>query len=290
MLTIFTIPKPFAGEADRLQRNAIRSWRELAGVQTILCGDEPGVAEAALEFGCDHAPALRRSDYGTPRLDDAFAAAERLAAHRLLCFINSDILLAVDFRERLRSIAEPAFLLAGRRINLWLEEDIDFRDAGWRDALLAEAARNGTWAQQHGSDYFIFRRGTLGDIPPFLVGRPAWDNWMMFHARERRWPLIDGTECIRAIHQNHDYGHVPHSRGPMWEGPEADYNLRLAGGYDFIYGLADATHVLGPDGPEPLDDLAHRLRRLRRLIERMPGVRAAYRLRRRVLQRAGGSG
>src|SRR5688500_19389285 len=93
MLTIFTIPKAFTEESALSQRNAIRSWRRLENVQIILCGDDGGVAEVAAELGCDHYPALRRTDLGTPRLDDAFAAAEKLARHELICYVNADIIL-----------------------------------------------------------------------------------------------------------------------------------------------------------------------------------------------------
>jgi len=41
VLTIFAIPKPFSGEFDRIQRNAISSWKSLPGApQIILFGDE----------------------------------------------------------------------------------------------------------------------------------------------------------------------------------------------------------------------------------------------------------
>jgi hypothetical protein len=51
MLTIFTIPKPFRGHIEVIQRNAIESWLRLRPqCEIILCGDDPGVAEAASEY------------------------------------------------------------------------------------------------------------------------------------------------------------------------------------------------------------------------------------------------
>jgi len=52
-LTIFSAPKPFSDpHIATIQRNAIRSWRELgAEVDVILVGEEPGLAEAAREHG-----------------------------------------------------------------------------------------------------------------------------------------------------------------------------------------------------------------------------------------------
>ncbi|NBC18953.1 MAG: hypothetical protein GVY18_16755, partial [Bacteroidetes bacterium] len=52
MLTLFTIPKPFAGHIGVIQRNALESWRRLdSDVEIILCGDDAGVAKTADALG-----------------------------------------------------------------------------------------------------------------------------------------------------------------------------------------------------------------------------------------------
>lgn len=291
MLTIFTIPKPFTADTSLMQRNAIRSWRQLENVQVILCGDDHGVAEAAEELGCDYYPSLQRTSLGTPRLDDAFAAAEQLARHELICYVNADIILLDGFQPSLGELGNGPFLVAGRRMNVWLSSAVEFDREKWDVDLWEWASREGQYAPPAGSDYFIFRRGTLGSIPPFAVGRPYWDNWMMYTARRRGWPLIDATPVIHAIHQNHDYGHVPSAASGRWEGPEGDANLEVAGGYKIVFTLADATHSLELTGPQPIGGWAHRLRRSRRWIESLPGAdtaRAAYRLS-RSLFRSGGA-
>ena len=43
-VTIFAIPKTFEGHIGIIQRNAIRSWAQLAGIEILLLGDEPGTA------------------------------------------------------------------------------------------------------------------------------------------------------------------------------------------------------------------------------------------------------
>ena len=30
-------------------------------------------------------------------------------------------------------------------------------------------------------------------MPDFAIGRAGWDNWMIYHARQQGWPVIDGT-------------------------------------------------------------------------------------------------
>jgi len=57
LLTIFSIPKAFAGHNGIIQNNAIQSWVRLSpACQVILFGDDPGVAEAARRFGVVHVP------------------------------------------------------------------------------------------------------------------------------------------------------------------------------------------------------------------------------------------
>ena len=30
-------------------------------------------------------------------------------------------------------------------------------------------------------DYFAFPRGQYHDLPPFVIGRPGYDNWLVWH-------------------------------------------------------------------------------------------------------------
>ena len=95
-------------------------------------------------------------------------------------------------------------------------------------------------------DYFIFPRPLFENIPSFAVGRPAWDNWMVYEARRRQIPVIDATDAILAVHQNHDYSHTSEGRAggkaAVWRGVEAQRNRDLSGSHYF--GIEDATHVM----------------------------------------------
>ena len=83
-------------------------------------------------------------------------------------------------------------------------------------------------------------------MPGFLVGRAAFDNWMIWKAR-KRGPVIDATEAVIAIHQPHDYAHLAGGKNEAYYGPEAEYNRALAGGSRHIYTLHDATHRMSAD-------------------------------------------
>ena len=57
-------------------------------------------------------------------------------------------------------------------------------------------------------DYFAFPRGMMVDVPPFVIGRPGYDNWLLWQTRQRRIPLVDASDEAPVVHQNHDYSHI----------------------------------------------------------------------------------
>ena len=76
MLTVFAVPKPFAGHIGVIQRNAVRSWRALhPECQILLCGDEAGSAEAAFELGVERLLDVDTNDFGTPLLSSCSRAS-----------------------------------------------------------------------------------------------------------------------------------------------------------------------------------------------------------------------
>jgi hypothetical protein len=252
VLTIFTVPKPFRGHIGDIQRNAIESWRALhADVQIILVGDEEGVEEAARDVGVEHAGSLVRNDRGTPRLDSAFDCTARLAKWSLWCFVNADIVLLDDFPRAIERVASAFsdFLIVGESRDLDVATGAPLRDAAARSLLRKRALEGGRLRGYAALDYFVFPKGLFDPIPPFLIGRACFDNWLVWRARELRRPVVDATRSFVAIHQSHDYSHVPGGLEEAYYGVEARYNEQLAGGREHIYSLHDASHRLYRHGP-----------------------------------------
>ena len=245
MLTLFTVPKPFAGLASIHQRNALRSWTLLSPApNVILFGDEPGVGQAAESLGLTHHAHVEKSELGTPLLSSVFGSAHReTAGSQLLGYVNADIILLQDFVRTLEIVSgwRSRFLLLGRRWDVDVPGELRF-DARGAEELRSSVRSSGERRDGWWIDYFVFPRGLWSEIPSFAVGRPAWDNWMVFDAIRRGIPVVDGTESITAIHQRHGHSHVPRARGDHWQGPEGDRNRALAGGQGAAYSIDDATH------------------------------------------------
>jgi hypothetical protein len=254
MLTFFTTAKPFVGHNSVIQRNALKSWTLLhPDVEVILFGDDEGAAGIANELGIRHEPSIEKNEIGSNRVDAMFARAQALARHDVLCYSNCDIIFTQDFRESLECVlaARKEFLIVGRRWDAEITRPRDFANPDWQKqihnlAVLAGKQRGPDWI-----DYFIFPRGLFVDLPPLVVGRVFWDNWMVWKALAMKKPVVDASRAIVAVHQNHDYRHHPQGKAGVWQGEEAAQNYKLAGGWRHLRTIADATQRLRPGGLEP---------------------------------------
>jgi hypothetical protein len=259
LLTLFALPKPFQGHVGVIQRNAITSWTLLRPrPQIILFGDEPGTAEIAAELEVRCIPQVMRNEFGTPLLHDVFNKAERIIQTGPIAYVNADIIVLSDFMHALSTIerldrAKP-YLISGIRWNLQVEQALAFGN-GWEHDLRRRVNASGKPDLPSALDYFIFSRGLYERMPPLAVGRSAWDNWLLYHARASRAMVVDASPTVIAIHQLHDYSHLPNGEQTAFRGAEAQLNqqmVRDAVRDDlWIFSLMDATHVLTEGGLKP---------------------------------------
>jgi hypothetical protein len=251
MITIFAVPKSFSGHIATIQRNAIASWRSLLpSCQVLLFGNEDGTAQIARELGVSHVPEVRRTEFGTPLLNDVFEKAERLARHELLCYVNCDIILMADFLESVREVysRKRRFLMVGQCWNLDVTEILDLKRPDWEGELRKRISERATRRPATGIDYFAFSKGFYGTLPPFALGRAYFDNWLIWKARSLRGAVVDASDGVTAVHQNHDYAHVSGGRRWAYSGEEAMINLALAGGLRHKYLTYDANFKLVDHG------------------------------------------
>ena len=208
MLTIFTTPKDFTGEFDFIQRNALCSWRAISeDIEIIVIGDSLGAKEAAELYSAEYIKDVETSPQGIPTISGLFETAEKRADNNLLCYVNADIILPKIFLDTISILIgkRRRFMAVGHRWDLDVVESIDFEDnmvfsKFWEDAY--------NKAKKHactGIDYFIFKKGTFKNILDLAIGRFGWDNWLLWKARRMRIPLIDMSDGIFAIHQDHSY-------------------------------------------------------------------------------------
>jgi len=256
MLTLFAVPRPFHGHYGVIQRNAIKSWTLLRPTpEIILLGTDKGTAEIAREFGVRHVPELEYNEKGRPRGDSMYKEAERVSQEPLVCIVNADIILMNNFMWAVEQVArrDHPFLMVGQRSNLDVDQPLDF-ESDWESDLRQRMIETGHMGPRTGEDYILSPRGFFGEIPPFVMGHSYMDGWLLYTARRKGADLIDATQAVTAIHQNHGYSHI--EMGPQGHviDPQTKINEELAGGSAHMLIMRDRTHILTPNGLKPARD------------------------------------
>ncbi len=245
MITLFTTPRAFKDPFNIPQRNAIKSWTLLEPkCEIILFGNEEGVAEAAKEFGVRHVPEIELNEFGTPVLGWTFNQTRKLASFPLIGQLTGDIIIFGNFTKAAQKIRKDNFLMVGRRWDLDVPGAVDFNDPDWEEKLKQRFQKEGKMHGPSGSDYFVFPKDALGEIPPFIIGSPGWDNWMIYKARALKIPVVDATEEATIIHQNHGR---PRKAADFYDS-ERRKNFELAGGSNRMCSLRDADWILTSEG------------------------------------------
>jgi len=246
LLTLFTAPKPFTTpHISTIQRNALRSWQALGdAVEIVMIGNENGMAEVAEELGIRHLPQVRTNAQGTPLISSIFELGRQQNDSPYLAYVNADIILLPDLLNAIRLVGGTlsGFLMIGQRWDLDVDQSLELGE-NWSQEMHLWVKKDGQPHSRTGSDYFVFPRTCFIDVPDFAVGRARWDNWMIFHAREQRYPVVDASQSVMVVHQNHDYSHLPGGQS-HYKLPESDENLKLAGGRRTVFQMDDSTHEI----------------------------------------------
>ena len=271
-MTLFTVPKSFDwtvawddwGSVTRIQDWALTSWGA-TGAEIIALGHEAEEEDWIYHEKfwrnpngvIDHqyighwGGEVERNIYGTPLLSDIFKKAQEQAAFNIVGYVNADIWLLDDFMEAVKVCADvfPHFLMVGQRLNVDVHvahqifgpAHAEFAQTV-RDSVRAGSTEYGTLEGIGSSDYFVFRKGDLGDIPPYALGRFRFDNALMARAINRGMALVDVTEAVLALHPHHPP--MPRVEGDA----ELHANDKLVGENEGWLGrLTDATHYLTAD-------------------------------------------
>lgn len=255
-LTIFTAPKAFTNpHISLIQRNALQNWLHLGPeVAVLMMGQEVGMPEVAAEMGIRNVHEVKCNEAGPPLISSMIAYARELTDSPYLCISNADVLYFPDVISATQDMARLSenFVILGQRWDLDVRQEIDF-SPGWQDRLWQDVRQRGRMHPPLGSDYFIFPRQLLADIPDFTIGRSGWDNWIIYHALQRGWDIVDASHSLRLVHQNHDYSHLPGNR-PPYKLPETKKNIALAGGEENMLTILDLPNQLvkGKIRPAPL--------------------------------------
>ena len=261
-LTLFTSPRSFRdARFAAMQRNAIRSWLALRPrPEIMLFGADAGVADIAQELSLTHVPDVASDGRGVPMRSAMCALAAQLADTELLCGINADIIVLDGLGDALEALAGAAdarlrhgFVAAGRRHNLDVAGELDFAAADWRAPLRERVRREGERFIASAIDYYLFPKCAVPSAELSLpMDAPGWDPWFLYQFQRRGMPLIDLTEVVSVVHQNHETAADLAAKRRTWaQQPLAAARLREAGGFSCMATLREADLLLTTAGLGP---------------------------------------
>jgi hypothetical protein len=254
MFTFFTVPKPFLDpHITIIQTNAFRNWKKL-GIDVFVFGNDFGVREKAEEFGFFHFGDIEKNEFGTPLLNSVFRKAHIFSRKKYLVYINSDIIITSDYLKIFSYLPRENFLISGQRYDIEITHLVDFESGEWEKKLNDKTEKEGILHPPGGSDYFIFNREIFFNIPPFAVGRVAWDNWMIQEALKKNIKAIDATNLATVIHQNHNYNHQINNGVDKLQSPEGKRNYQFINSKNGLKTLDDIKYKFDKRGRILLKD------------------------------------
>ena len=241
-MILFSHPKPFRPDTTPVQTHAFRSWRKaFPKARILLFGTEEGTEAICRDLGLESAGPVRvEPKSGAALVSDIFRKVQPFREPVSL-FLNSDIIVGEEAGAvvQLFRSAPGAWLASGRRRCL---------AAPCVDPATSWLA-NPRWGDVTELDYFLLKDFDCGTMPDFVIGHCAWDNWMIWNARQRGIGVADLSAGFAVYHLDHGY---EYSRGnasaQKRAGPLEQRNLDLLGGEARRFHLGHATHILNGNG------------------------------------------
>jgi len=240
MFTIFTFPRPFKSPFNTPQLNAINSWKKIhKDIEIYLINDELNTAK---EFAIKNKIKCidgKFSKYGSPLLKDAIQSINSVARNDIILFINTDIVYVDGIKRTIDVVLNnfDKYFIVGRRVDCDIDYEISFNNEDYQKKLIT-MYKNGDMHGLSGLDYWVFPKNSFNEIPDFVIGKPGYDNWLLAESKRTSIPVIDASNTIRILHQNHYY---PQKKSDSYK-IEYDENLKKAG--DLLGSLRNSDFVV----------------------------------------------
>ena len=176
----------------------------------VIFTNEPEVANACRRMGWKVFPLRIAAAGGIPVLKYMYKDVMEAFNTTFYAYSNSDILFTDSLIDTLLALArfnlQAPILVIGKRTN------VDFmrktESLTWKNLITAAKTR-GTLFTGYAEDYFITtRRFPWKDIAGVVIGRVAYDNWLVWYARKQNHLVVDATNTVLAIHQTTGAGNM----------------------------------------------------------------------------------
>ena len=182
------------------------------------------------------ASVVETNSRGIPTLRGMFNISMAACPHALsYTYLNGDIIGTEVFVRNVEAALQfgQDFLMVGQRTNVPWSMNGSY-DAAHNDFDFRRHFDSGTLFQPDAEDYFVVTKNAIDweAIPPFVIGRPGYDNWLVNYAKMWRKganvTTIDATKTMPMIHQTDDSGDFSWGGANITDSADITYNLDLA--------------------------------------------------------------
>jgi hypothetical protein len=246
-LTMFTAPfmAQEGSQKHYIQLNTLKAMAFLPGTQVVVFTDDDEMVEQVAELRLSNVHTSRdfkSNQYGTPILSSMYITVERDYPATFVGYTNADIMFHPDLITSLKEVYRQwehgnlldRILVVGHRFNVDMDKTMhDEHRHVIRDPVTArnvhkDLASRAKKFQGDAQDFFIITPGSFDweSIPDFVIGRPAYDNWLVDYATHQGMSTVDVTKTVKAVHQTDEKGNkAGHVRRP-----DKNWNLKLGKG------------------------------------------------------------
>lgn len=224
LLTLFTSWND-SPEKSLVHNLTLQNWLMLRPfVIPVIFTNETSVAEECARNGFETRHITVAAADGIPVLKYMYRDVMENYNTTFYAYSNGDILYTetlldtlLQLRNSTIDLDKPA-IIVGQRSNV--DNVTKSEGSSWSN-ITKIAKERGKLFTGWAEDYFITPRSfPWKDIAEVVIGRRAYDNWLVYNSRKSKHTVIDGTKTILAVHQttkagnfeghghkNRDYNH-----------------------------------------------------------------------------------
>ncbi|GAB1597667.1 uncharacterized protein LOC115217082 [Argonauta hians] len=226
LLTLFTTWK--ATKAKFIAyNNTVKNWKKLIPFvpSPVVFSTDKDLIKQCESDGWTALPIKRIAAGGAPVLKDMYKDVMAKVSTLFYAYSNADILYDDSLLQTLWATAKTQdlskpLLMVGIRTNVL--NVMPHEVITWT-AMKSTAKRRGKLFLRNAEDYFITSYSyPWNSIPDVVIGRRAYDNWLVLNARKQKHNLIDISDTVLALHQTTRAGNFEGHRHR-----DGNYNLRL---------------------------------------------------------------
>eukprot|EP00049_Salpingoeca_infusionum_P003055 m.62850 g.62850 ORF g.62850 m.62850 type:complete len:879 (+) comp11928_c0_seq4:318-2954(+) len=179
--------------------------------------------------------------FGVPQLDCVFDHMQNVSQSEAFIYANTDIMFMPELYSVVSSLFKAyghTFFGVGKRIDVQTSPSVGLLSTMGDSACdlnlqRCSTALNNIWDpllqfslnhNRNGIDFFLFSRQHRIKLPPFLVGRIEWDQWLLLsQIADRTITTVEVSDALRVLHIKHGVSKASHSK----DGTLYNQNLAL---------------------------------------------------------------